>query len=167
MAQKDLLEFVDFHVLECLNQQPNHTVDHVLKQGYRDDAGLFLESDTDEQLLLNVPFTQSTRLSAISIEGPEAEGPRLVKLYVNRPNMGFSDVDTLPSAQDIVFTPETLTGTPIPLKIVKFQSVNVLTLFVEDNQKGTDTSKITKIVLYGSAGESMKVSEIKKQGEGS
>ena len=28
------------------------------KQGYREDAGLFLESDTDEQLLINIPFTQ-------------------------------------------------------------------------------------------------------------
>lgn len=27
-------------------------------QGYREDAGLFLESDTDEQLLINIPFTQ-------------------------------------------------------------------------------------------------------------
>jgi hypothetical protein len=26
----------------------------VLKQGYREDDGLFLESDTDEQLLLNI-----------------------------------------------------------------------------------------------------------------
>lgn len=27
-------------------------------QGYRDDDGLFLESDTDEELLIHIPFTQ-------------------------------------------------------------------------------------------------------------
>ena len=30
-------------------------------QGYREDAGLFLESDTDEQLLINIPFTQGEK----------------------------------------------------------------------------------------------------------
>ena len=33
------------------------------RQGYREDAGLFLESDTDEQLLINIPFTQGRRES--------------------------------------------------------------------------------------------------------
>ena len=27
-------------------------------QGYRDDQGLYLESDTDEQLLIHIPFSQ-------------------------------------------------------------------------------------------------------------
>lgn len=31
---------------------------HCTPQGYREDDGLYLESDTDEQLLLNIPFNQ-------------------------------------------------------------------------------------------------------------
>ena len=32
-----------------------------MTQGYRDDQGLYLESDTDEQLLMHIPFNQGTR----------------------------------------------------------------------------------------------------------
>ena len=46
-----------FPSLECLSPAP-HQNNKPTKQGYREDAGLFLESDTDEQLLINIPFTQ-------------------------------------------------------------------------------------------------------------
>jgi hypothetical protein len=48
---------------------------------------------------------------------------------------------------------------------VKFQSVNILSIFIEDNQKEEETTQVQKIVLYGSAGETMNVNEIKKVGE--
>jgi hypothetical protein len=50
----------------------------------REDDGLFLESDTDEQLLLNIHFNQKVRIHSITIKGPEEEGPKVVKLYTNR-----------------------------------------------------------------------------------
>jgi len=46
----------------------------VNKQGYREDEGLHLESDADEQLLLYIPFTQVIKLYSIVIKGPEDEG---------------------------------------------------------------------------------------------
>lgn len=46
-------------------------------QGYREDDGLHLESDADEQLLLHVLFNQVVKLHSIIIRGPPEEG----KLY--------------------------------------------------------------------------------------
>lgn len=43
---KDLLDFIDFSNLECLNENPGHVAANALKQGYREDDGLYLESDT-------------------------------------------------------------------------------------------------------------------------
>lgn len=48
-------------------------------------------------------------------------------------------------------------------RYVKFQAVNVLTIFVEDNQGDQDTTRLHKIALFGSSGEKMNVNEIKKQ----
>ena len=47
-------------------------------QGYRDDEGLCLESDADEQLLIYIPFTQVVKLHTMVVLGPE-DGGEVVK----------------------------------------------------------------------------------------
>ncbi|KZV54425.1 hypothetical protein F511_09740 [Dorcoceras hygrometricum] len=73
-SQVDLLDFVDWSGVECLNQSSSHSLPNALKQGYRDDDGLNLESDADEQLLIYIPFTQVIKLHSVVIKGPEEEG---------------------------------------------------------------------------------------------
>lgn len=123
---KDLLEYIDFSCLECLNEQPSHPSSNVLKQGYRDDDGLYLESDTDEQLLLNIHFNQKVRIHSITITGPAEDGPKVVKLYTNRMSLGFSDADSVPYAQQLELTTKDLAGEPIPLKLTKVGSLGCL-----------------------------------------
>ncbi|GLC46093.1 hypothetical protein PLESTB_001033500 [Pleodorina starrii] len=164
---KDLLEHIDFSSLECLNEAPNHGAALALKQGYREQDELYLESDTDEQLLLNIRFTQRVRLHSIVIKAiDEAKAPKRVKLYTNRPSLGFSDTSSVPSAQEFELTPAQLAkGDPLPLKVVKFNQVDVLSVFIEDNQGGEETTKLCKIALFGTAGDTFNVAEIKKVGE--
>jgi len=61
-------------------------------QGYREDDGLFLESDTDEQILIHIPFSQAVRLSGIAIKSTAkpTQAPKVMKLFVNRPTIGFA-----------------------------------------------------------------------------
>ena len=50
-----------------------------------------LESDTDEQLLIHIPFMNAVRLSGIIIKStahPD-QAPKTVKLFVNQPTIGF------------------------------------------------------------------------------
>ncbi|XP_071932193.1 PITH domain-containing protein At3g04780 isoform X2 [Coffea arabica] len=151
--QVDLLDFVDWSGVECLNQSSTHSLPNALKQGYREDEGLVLESDADEQLLIYIPFNQVVKLHSIIIKGPEEEGPKTVKLFSNREHMGFSNVNDFPPSDTAVLSEDNLKGKPVILKYVKFQNVRSLTVFVEDNQSGSDITKVEKIVLCGTTVE--------------
>lgn len=187
---KDLLEYIELHSLECLNEERQGSVANVLKQGYREDDGLVLESDADEQviefvhaninhgwrfpggqpsmvgscggvatcpsrsllqclsmpvpaclhvrlqLLINIHFNQKVKINGIGIKAKEGDtsAPKTVKLYANRASMGFSDTDSVPSSQEISLTPTQLNGEALPLKLVKFTNVTMLSIFIQDNQ---------------------------------
>ena len=59
-----------------------------------------------------------------------AQGPKLIKLFINRPSLGFEEVEDAQepqAAQVIELTEEQVKeGKPIPLRFVRFQSVNIL-----------------------------------------
>ncbi|XP_042518208.1 PITH domain-containing protein At3g04780 [Macadamia integrifolia] len=161
-AQVDLLDFVDWSSIECLNYNSSHSLVNALKQGYREDEGLYLESDADEQLLIYIPFTQVIKLHSIVVKGPEEEGPKNVKLFANKEHMGFSNVSDFPPSDTAVLSTENLEGKPVILKYVKFQNVRSLTIFIEDNQSGADITKVQKIVLYGTTVETTDMKGLKK-----
>ena len=50
---------------------PPHTLT-AIRQGYREDDGLYLESDTDEQLLIHIPFQNACRLSGLVIKSSQS-----------------------------------------------------------------------------------------------
>lgn len=74
-------------------------------------------------------------------------------------------MDSVPTAQEIDLTAAQLAGEPIALKFVKFQSVTVLTIFVESNQGDEEATKISKIALAGFEGDTFNVKDIKKVDE--
>ena len=50
-------------------------------------------------------------------------------------------------------------------RFVKFQCVHALSVFIEDNQGGGETTRVQKIALLGQPAEKMDVAAIKKAGE--
>lgn len=57
-----------------------------------------IRSDTDEQLIITVPFSSQVKLRGIRITAAENEGtsgPKEVRVYVNQPNLGFDDADSV------------------------------------------------------------------------
>nr|XP_043616876.1 PITH domain-containing protein At3g04780 [Erigeron canadensis] len=160
--QVDLVDFIDWTGVECLNQNTTHPYPNALKQGYREDEGLNLESDADEQLLIYIPFTQVIKLHSIVITGPNDEGPQTVKLYTNKEHMGFSNVSDYPPSDTLSLSLENLKGKPVVLKYVKFQNVRSLTIFIEDNHSGSDMTKVQKIILHGMTVETTDMKGLKK-----
>ncbi|CAI0432488.1 unnamed protein product [Linum tenue] len=162
-SQVDLVDFIDWSGVECLNQNSAHSIANALKQGYREDDGLNVESDADEQLLVYIPFLQVVKLHSLAVKGPEEEGPKTVKLYSNREHMGFSNVNDFPPSDTVEFSAENIqAGKPVVLKYVKFQNVRSVTIFIEDNQSGGDVTKVQKIAFFGTTVETTDMKGLKK-----
>jgi len=71
------------------------------------------------------------KVRSISIKtDPAAAGPRAIKLFTNRPALGFEDVESAaePDASQILELDEKTVreGTRVPLRYVRFQRVNSL-----------------------------------------
>jgi len=144
-----------------LKSNPSHTF---TMQGYREDDGLYVESDTDEQLLIHIPFQQAVKLSSIFLKATNTEGnaPKTIKLFINQPTIGFSEATDSPGIESFDLDEQELSkGMSLVLKPVKYQRVNCLTLFVESNQGDEDTTIFNKLVILGSPGSSFDVASIK------
>ena len=89
--------------------------------------------------------------------------PTTVKLYVNRENLGFEDIDDVDATQEFVLTPEDLreSSDPIPLKFVKFQRVRSITFFIEENNGGEITA-LGSLKLFGRPIATTNMSDFKK-----
>ena len=126
-APADVTQHVSRKDLFALNNATDAA--HVL-QG---DASLVCRSDADAQLILGLSFNQTVRLAGLSLGGPlGAEQPRVLKLYVNRPALGFEDVADVEAAQEFALTDADLApGAQLKLKVARFAAVNSLHLFVE------------------------------------
>ena len=153
---------------------PSHTHTHT-HQGYRDDGGLFAESDCDAEVLLNIPFTQAVRLTGLALAAPAAGAagadpdatPRAVRLFVNRPSLGFAEAASDPAAQELELSAADAAhpGAVLPLRAARFKGVTCLGVYVSSNAGDAETTQIGALRLLGSAGETFDVAAIKKAGE--
>lgn len=168
-----LNDMIDLKQIECLNQKDEHPVQSIFE-----DNDSFLESDADEQLILSFQLSAPCRIHSLAFQctftsetAPEASGPKTIKLFTNQQSLDFDEAESQAGVQTLTLTEEQLvSGEPVALKYVKFQSVNTLSIFVQDNQGDTETTGITALKLYGQPKDKTNMSEFKrvagKAGEG-
>ncbi|KAJ3827096.1 PITH domain-containing protein, partial [Lentinula raphanica] len=156
-----LLQFLDLQQLNCLNESSEHNFKSIVSSKSVNTSNSYLESDADEQLLLNVAFNQAVRVKSLIIKSTDiAHAPKKIKLAVNRPNLGFDDVADAEEpavAQILELDQETVTeGKPVALRFVRFQSVNSLhagciryPIFVVSNHGDEEETKINAIDVIG------------------
>uniref|UniRef100_A0A5F8GGZ9 PITH domain containing 1 n=1 Tax=Monodelphis domestica TaxID=13616 RepID=A0A5F8GGZ9_MONDO len=108
----------------------------------------FVESDADEELLFNIPFTGNVKLKGIIIMGEDDDShPSEMRLFKNIPQMSFDDTDREP---DQTFSlNRDLTGElEYATKISRFSNVYHLSIHISKNF-GADTTKVFYIGLRG------------------
>ncbi|KAK7536668.1 putative thioredoxin [Phyllosticta citricarpa] len=139
----------------------------------------WVESDTDEQLMLFIPFQSTLKLHTIhltSLPGePEDDDdeapmrPRTIKLFTNRAhNLGFEEADDIPVTQQVTLKPEdwdAQTGTAkLELRFVKFQNITSVVMFVVDGEGDGEKVRLDRIRLIGESGEKRDMGKLEKIG---
>jgi len=164
-----LLQFLDLQQLDCLNESTEHSLKSIVSSKKLNTSSEYLESDADEQLLMNIPFNQSVRVKSIVIKSSDiAHAPKKIKLAINRQSLGFDDVADAEEpavAQILELDEETVKeGKPVSLRFVRFQSVNSLHIFVVSNHGDEDETRIAGIDVIGVPVETTKdLSGLKQQ----
>jgi len=152
--QPSLLEHLDIQQVNCLNEAPDHTLQSILaSKAPNNISTISLLSNADEQLLLNIAFNQTVSVRSIVIKSSvAAQAPQSVKLFINKPSIGFEDVDSdgAPAIQLLELSEAQVTkGELIPLNYVRFQAVNSLHIFVSSNHGNDDQTRIDAIDVLG------------------
>jgi len=154
-------QFIDIKGLNCLNEndEDGHVISNALKEG-----NAYLESDVDEQLLINIPFQSEVKIHSIKFSAEKiSHAPKVVKIFVNYPNLDFGEAeDTKPLATLNLCPKDFEQSSYTPLEYVNFQRVNVLTLFVEENQNDEETTRIDRIQLIGVGPENIDMNAYKR-----
>ena len=120
----DLTSFINKSESECLNESDDHNLSGCLTSG----SNTYLESDCDEQLIINLAFNQPLKLHSLKIVAPKENGPKNIKLFINLPHtLDFDQSNSMEPIQKLELNAEDISkGNPIPLRYVKFQNVQNL-----------------------------------------
>jgi hypothetical protein len=139
----------------------------------------WVESDTDEQLMLFMPFQSVLKLHTLQITSlpPQDDDddeapmrPRTIKLFSNKPhNLGFDEAEDMAATQTIELSEKdwSAEGTAnVPLRYVKFQNVTSLVMFIVDGDGDSERVRLDRLRLIGEAGEKREMGKLEKIGDG-
>lgn len=138
----------------------------------------WVESDTDEQLMLYIPFQSSIKIHSLQITSlpPATEDdetpmrPRTLKLFINKShNIGFEDADDEIPTQSVEIAPQdwdSRSGTAkVELRFVKFQRVTSLVLYFVDGDGNSERIRVDRLRIFGEAGEKRDLGKLEKVGD--
>ncbi|OBS74576.1 hypothetical protein A6R68_14906, partial [Neotoma lepida] len=115
----------------------------------RTDRSKFVESDADEELQFNIPFTSNVKLKGIIIMGEKDDShPSEMRLYKNIRQMSFDDTEREPD-QTFSLNRDITRELEYATKISQFSNVYHLSIHIS-KYFGAD---ITKIFYNGLRGE--------------
>uniref|UniRef100_A0AC35TUT4 Thioredoxin n=1 Tax=Rhabditophanes sp. KR3021 TaxID=114890 RepID=A0AC35TUT4_9BILA len=157
-GQIELSRYYAINGVECLNQE--------------DDCDLlgFLEgksqlvSDCDEQLIINVPFNIPVKIHSLYFRASGPHAPKSIKVFINNPHtMDFDRAMLSDGVQSFELDAEKLDeGEIVTLRFVKFQNVQNIQFFIQDNQGGKDTTIIDELKIFGMPFSGVNMNDFKR-----
>ncbi|RCI16487.1 hypothetical protein L249_3274 [Ophiocordyceps polyrhachis-furcata BCC 54312] len=153
--QSSLYEQIDFDQITTLNEATRDAGKAVVKKTWaeRMNPDPELVSDTDEQLLMTVPFTEQIKLHSVLIRtSASSAAPRTLHLYVNQPQLDFTGAEETEPTQRLELA-QTSEVQDVPVRRALFGKVTHLGLLVLDNFGGDDDDEVSRISYLGFRGE--------------
>jgi len=191
----DVTSEVDVRGLDLLNGDSDFGTARVLfdngapsalqkkKKGSSDGNGSedarkdWVQSDTDEQLMLYIPFQSTLKIHTLHLtsiiptsETEEVARPKTIKLFTNRAHvLGFEEGEGIPPTQTITLSPSDWDGAnqsaKVELRFVKFQNVSSLVVFVVDAEGGVERTRLDRVRIVGDTGEKRAMGKLEKIGD--
>ncbi|KAI1869340.1 hypothetical protein JX265_006712 [Neoarthrinium moseri] len=156
--QYSLYQHIDFDGVNAMNEAAPGSGRAIVKKTWAERLQVEpeLESDADEQIILNVPFTGQVKLHSILLRSsPSDSAPRTLKVFINRTDVDFDTASELAPAQELELA-QTSGVQELPVKRALFGKVQRLTLFLEDNF-GDGDEDVTRLSYLGFKGEWMQL----------
>ncbi|KAJ6161278.1 hypothetical protein N7470_004674 [Penicillium chermesinum] len=184
----DVTDQVDVKGLDLLNRDSEHGGPRVLfdsskpaalaGKGKKADAD-WVESDTDEQLMLYIPFQSTLKVHSLHVTSVPQEGddddevpmrPKTLWLYTNRSHvLGFDEAEDIPAVQKLEIQEgdwDAKTATAkVDLRFVKFQNVTSLVVFFVDGDGAGEKLRVDRLRIIGEAGEKRSMGKLEKFGD--
>ncbi|CAK1355269.1 PITH domain-containing protein 1 [Cercospora beticola] len=157
--QHHIYDQIDFSAITTLNESTSRSGAAIVQKTWSErlNPSPSLLSETDEQLLMHIPFTAQIRLHSILIRTSTTDSaPMTLKLYVNREGLDFSTAADLPPTQTLELA-QSNDVQEVPVKRALFNTVRSLDLFFQDNWGRGDEDE-TRVDYLGFKGEWMKLS---------
>ncbi|KHJ35930.1 putative thioredoxin protein [Erysiphe necator] len=182
----DITEEVDLKGLDLLNANNEFGSAQVLfdnqkPSGLKDDINSsvdikdWVQSDTDEQLMLYIPFRSVLKIHSLQVTSAPPKSsldqrqvevtmrPKIIQIFSNRANiLGFEEAEQIMATQTITLNESDWddrgTATLI-LRMVKFQNVSSLVLYIVDgviDEQSSNSScrtRLDRIRIIGDSGE--------------
>ncbi|XP_037529562.1 PITH domain-containing protein CG6153 isoform X3 [Rhipicephalus sanguineus] len=116
--QYSLYSKIDLDNVQCLNEIKEGSGKLVFKPWeQRLDREKYVDSDADEELLFNIPFTGNVKLKSILVVGGDAGmHPSKVRMFKNRPQMTFDDARATPE-QEFELQPDASGNLEYPVRL--------------------------------------------------
>ena len=180
----DVTDQVDMLGLDFLNLDGEKGEKRILFTGDKPSAlsdgegkkSDWVESDTDEQLMLFIPFQSSLKLHSLQItsippkDDEDVMRPKTLRLYTNRSTvLGFDEAEDTPATQTIEIKDgdwDAKTGTAkVELRFVKFQNISSMVVFVQDGDGEGEKVRLDRVRLFGESGEKRAMGKLEKIGD--
>ena len=114
----------------------------------------------DATMITSIKFKDKVNIVSIQVNGVSEEtNPVLMKCYVNKLDIDFSDVSDVPSTQQFDLKKEI--NKQIKVNVPKWKNVSELTIYFENEE--ADYLDIKQIQFFGSSGsQNINIGEMKK-----